>query len=193
MALTDLDRTLVQRCLTRGPGAWRDFVNRYTGLFLHVVRHTAESRSMPLRPEQEEDACAEIFVELLRDDFAALRRFKGNSSLATYLTVIARRTCVRVLSDLKFSEAMGHVAGHLPAGAKADAAKRAGADGEARIDDREEVQRLLSTLPERDAEVVRRYHLLGQSYRQIGSELGVPENTIGPTLSRARARMRKRA
>ena len=32
------------------------------------------------------------------NDYAVLRQFKGNSSLATYLTVIARRICVHELA-----------------------------------------------------------------------------------------------
>jgi RNA polymerase sigma-70 factor, ECF subfamily len=37
---------------------------------------------------------------------------------------------------------------------------------------------------------VQQFHLEGRSYREISSRLGVPENSIGPTLSRARAKLR---
>jgi RNA polymerase sigma-70 factor (ECF subfamily) len=42
-----------------------------------------------------------------------------------------------------------------------------------------------------EAEVVRLYHLEGKSYREISSAIGIPENSIGPTLSRARAKLRQ--
>jgi RNA polymerase sigma-70 factor (ECF subfamily) len=35
------------------------------------------------------------------------------------------------------------------------------------------------------------YHLEGKSYREISSVIGMPENSIGPMLSRARAKMRR--
>jgi len=59
---------------------------------------------------------------------------------------------------------------------------------EQRIADREEVERLLAELGESEALIVRMYHLEGKSYQEISAATGVPENTVGPTLSRARSR-----
>lgn len=42
-----------------------------------------------------------------------------------------------------------------------------------------------------EAEIIRRYHLEGKTYREISESLGVPENTIGPVLSRAREKLRQ--
>jgi RNA polymerase sigma-70 factor (ECF subfamily) len=41
-----------------------------------------------------------------------------------------------------------------------------------------------------DAKIVRQYHIEGRTYREISNGLGVPENSIGPALSRARAKLR---
>jgi len=49
----------------------------------------------------------------------------------------------------------------------------------------------LEELDEAEAEVVRLYHLEGKSYREISARIGMPENSIGPTLSRAREKMRR--
>ena len=96
---------------------------------------------------------------------------------------------MRELSRRRAAAAMGHVEGHAPPGVKpAPAAVTGAADG--RIADREQVERLLETLPDRDAEIVRRYHLRGESYREISAGMNVPENSIGPTLSRARQKLR---
>ena len=185
MALTEIDRNLLTRCVTNQPGAWRDFVDRFLGLFVHVVNHTAHARSVPLTSELVDDLCAEVFVRLLEDDYAILRRFRGHSSLATYLTVVARRIVVKEMAQRRMAEAMGHVSAH---------AETASNDRhERRIEDRDEVERLLADLPAQEAEIVRRYHLFGNNYREISRDLGVPENTIGPTLSRARQRLRQRA
>ena len=98
MALTNVDRTLLQHCLTHQPGAWNDFVDRYLGLIYHVIHHTAHLRSAPLRPEDTEDLAAEVLLQIVANDYAVLRQFRGNASLATYLTVIARRICVHELN-----------------------------------------------------------------------------------------------
>ena len=184
--LTDVDRALLQKCLRREPGGWEEFVGRFGGLLVHVVRHTAAARSVPLSKDVEDDVVADVMLALLSDDCAALRRFEGKSSLASYLTVIARRAAVRELSRRRAAAAMGHVDGHAPPGVAAK--PRPAPDG--RIADVEQVEKLLAALPDRDAEIVRRYHLRGESYRQISTGMNVPENSIGPTLTRARAKLR---
>ena len=56
-----------------------------------MIRHTAQARSVRLAPEDRDDLCAEVFLAIIKNDFAVLRNFRGQSSLATYLTVVARR------------------------------------------------------------------------------------------------------
>ena len=91
MPLRDIDRSLLDRCLRKEPGAWNDFVDRYMGLIYHVIQHAAHARSRVVSSEDIEDIAAEVFLKIVDDDYAVLRRFKGISSLPTYLTVIARR------------------------------------------------------------------------------------------------------
>ena len=120
------------------------------------------------------------------DEFAhqAINDLLGNeSSLATYLTVVARRIVVREMLRRRTTEAsLGQM----------DSAYADQSVGhEQRISDREQVQQLLDGLQGPEAEVVRMYHLEGKSYQEISSAVGMPENSIGPTLSRARAKMRR--
>jgi len=189
VALLEIDRKLLQQCLTREPQAWEAFVDRFLGLVLHVVRHTAKSRSLQISAQDEEDLVAEFFVTVVRDDFALLRRFRLQSSLATYLAVVARRVVVRELLRRFSTTRMGEaVASHVAVASIADT----GLDSpEKRISNREQVERLLGNLTGPEADVVRLYHLEGKSYREISSAIGIPENSIGPTLSRARAKMRQ--
>ncbi len=184
MALTDLDRNLLKQCLNQTPGAWQDFVDRFIGLFVHVINHTAHARSVVVGPADIDDLCSEIFLALLKNNFAILRNFRGESSLATYLTVVARRVVVREIVRRRRSEALGHVDAHQ---ASIDAA---GTEMQ-RIEDAEEAERMLRGLPRRDAAIVRLFHLEGKSYQEISGALHIPENTIGPTLSRARERLRR--
>lgn len=183
MALSDLDRNLLKRCLTQAPRAWEDFVDRFLGLIIHVVNHSAQSRSIRLADHDREDLAAEVFTAIIEDDMAVLRRFRGESSLATYLTVVARRIIVRELLQRK-TPALLNELNEIPA-------HENGSSLEERINSREEVERLLRTLHGPEADIVRMYHLEGKSYREISSRIGMPENSIGPTLSRARAKLRE--
>ena len=180
MALSEIDRSLLRRCLERQPGAWEDFVDRFLGLAVHVVNHTAQARSIRLTLQDTEDLVAEVFLAVVNKDFALLRRFRGRSSLATYLTVVARRVVVRELLKRKTTSSLKDVAENA-----------SGVDHEQRISDRDEVERLLRQLHGSDADVIRMYHLEGKSYQEISSSIGMPENSIGPTLSRARAKLRQ--
>jgi RNA polymerase sigma-70 factor (ECF subfamily) len=184
VALSEIDRNLLERCLQRKPRAWEDFVDRFLGLIVHVVDHTTKARNIPLGADERDDLCAEVLLTLIRNDFAVLRHFRGQSSLATYLTVIARRVVVH--------EILKRVPPQQPLSESVEAeASSEVADALQRIEDREEIEQLLQELPARDAEIVRMYHLEGKSYREISQSTGVAQNTIGPVLSRARTRMRQ--
>ena len=186
MALSEIDRNLLQRCLERKPRAWEDFVDRFMGLIIHVINHTAQSRSVRLRPEDREDLCAEVFLTIVKNDLALLRRFRGESSLATYLTVVARRVVVRAMLDRKTAARLGNGDSQEAVQSVADTHGSV----EDRIESQEEVERLLAGLTDQEADVVRLYHLEGKSYQEISTGVGVPMNSIGPILSRARAKMR---
>jgi RNA polymerase sigma-70 factor, ECF subfamily len=183
----DIDRNLIDRCLRKEPGAWNDFVDRYMGLIYHVIQHAGYARSRVLSSEDIEDIAAEVFLKIVDDDYSILKKFKGMSSLPTYLTVVARRICVKQLIKRQREEELGHTSAHR-------AFVDDGASGEAEaIISAEEVERMLEDLPEREAEVVRLYHLKYQNYRQIGKKLGIPENSVGPILAKARQRLRAAA
>jgi RNA polymerase sigma-70 factor (ECF subfamily) len=185
VALTAVDRSLLQRCLNHDRGAWNDFVDRFLGLIYHVVHHTAFLRSTPLPPEDTEDVVAEILLQLIANDYAALRQFRGESSLATYLTVVARRICVHELARRAAARDVQPKAdGHMEE-AEAPAKTQAG------LENLEEVQKLLGKLPSREREVVRLSYLEGRSYEEISTAMHIPINSIGPILSRARKRLRK--
>ena len=187
MPLRDIDRKLIDRCLRKEPGAWNDFVDRYMGLIYHVIQHASHARSRSLSSEDVEDIAAEIFLKIVDDDYATLKKFKGMSSLPTYLTVIARRISIKQLIKRHREEELGHTNAHR-------AFVDDGASGEAEaIITAEEVERMLADLPEREAEVVRLYHLKYQNYRQIAKKLGIAENSVGPILAKARQRLREAA
>lgn len=180
-----IDRQLLERCLQQEPRAWNDFVDRYMGLVYHVIHHVSHARSVVLSPTDVEDVASEIFLGLLENDFATLRKFEGRSSLSYYLTVVARRQAIRSL-----------VRRHRETRLSQTALQRSGRDDRGDnepIAAADEVEVMLRNLGPREAEVVRLYHLQYQTYRQIGKRLGIPENSVGPILARARAQLRRKA
>jgi RNA polymerase sigma-70 factor (ECF subfamily) len=180
VALSDIDRNLLDRCLARKPRAWEDFVDRFTGLIIHVVNHTARCRSIMLSSADREDLVADVMMAIVRNDFAVLRHFRGKSSLATYLTVISRRVVVRTLVGSRGATSLG------------DAAEAADPEpgAEQRITDREEVEQLMEQLEDSEAAVVRMYHLEGKTYQEISRTTGMATNSVGPLLTRARSKLR---
>ncbi|QEL16145.1 RNA polymerase sigma factor [Limnoglobus roseus] len=189
MALTPVDRDLLQRCLKKQPGAWNDFVDRYLSLLYHVIGYTAHLRSSKVNAEDVEDIAAEILLQIVADDYKVLKQFRGNATLATYLTVIARRICVHELTrrqsvrdairkgDAKVED--------VPDSAEGTVAELKSLE---RLD---EVDRLLRKLSGREREIVRLFYLEGRTYEEISTETGVPVNTIGAALTRAREKLRK--
>lgn len=187
--VTPVDQDLLRRCLNKEPGAWNDFVDRFLSLIYHVINYTAYLRSARLGPEDVEDIAAEILLQLVEDNFKILRQFRGESSLATYLTVVARRLCVRELVRRKKRQeaiARGDVV-LPPSEVDDDPAAQKG------LERLEEVEYLLKQLKGREREIVRLYYLEGRTYEEISIETDVPVNTIGVVLSRAREKLRRLA
>lgn len=191
MALTPVDRDLLQRCLAKKPGSWNDFVDRFLSLIYHTIHYTAHLRSARISPEDVEDIAAEVMLQLVADDYKALRQFRGQASLATYLTVIARRTCVHELARrtaVRDAIRRGDVRPSNPDIDLDEGDSLAAQKGMERLD---EVDALLRRLKGREREIVRQYYFEMRTYEEISTETGVPVNSVGAVLSRARKKLRE--
>ena len=141
-----------ERCLDRKPGAWEDFVDRFLGLVVHVIHHTAQSRSVDADPGRHRRfgrrSVSDHHSGRLRDA-AAFSRRKQPGHLPDRRGPPRRRP------------GTAQTAGHdQPGNASASATIRSTAmpPVEKRISNREEVERLLEELDSAEAEVVRLYH-----------------------------------
>ena len=183
---TPEDRQLIRDCLQGQPAAWDTFVARFGGLLAFVIDRTAAQRRMSLTPADRDDLLADILLEILHHDAAVLRGFAGRSSLATYLAVVSRRVAVRGLARLADKN---HGRQQLVDGQMA----AEGDDGQSLLADREEVEVMLRGLEEAEARLVRLHHLEARSYGEISRLTGMPLGSIGPTLARARQKMKLHA
>lgn len=175
VAATPEDLQLVSACISGEPGAWEAFVHRFAGLFVLVVERSALDRRLHLSSADRDEAVAEIVDWCMRDGAAALRGFAGRASLATYLTVVARRVVARLLLE-------------RPAAARVGAEAADG--GPAAVADTEQSATQLHRLDAEEAILIRLHHLERRSYGEISRITGMPLGAIGPALSRARAKMR---
>ena len=182
---TLIDRKLLKECLARAPGSWNNFVDRYLSLIYHVIGYTAHVRSVRLGPEETEDVAAEVLLKIVAKDFKVLRDFRGTSSLATYLTVVARRICVGELA--RRAKALPVV----PRESRSAEVAADDAPAHQWLESQEEVEKLLRRLSGKEREIVRLYWLEGRTYEEISADVDMPVNSIGSILSRAREKLRE--
>jgi len=184
VALSNLDRELLRDCLAKAPDAWENFTDRFLGLVIHIIHHTAIARNVAITQELRDDLVADVFLSWIDRDFVILRRFRGQSSLATYLAVVSRRVVLRRMSQMKLPQS------HLsiealqldPAAVETNSYTR---------DDLEQLESSMDKLSESEATAVRMFHLEGKTYREISLRIDMPENSVGPFLSRARDKIRR--
>lgn len=179
--LTAQDRDLLRLCLASAPGAWEAFLDRFSGLLAFVAERSAAQRGISLNAADRDDLVADVMVEILRNDAAVLRGFAGRASLATFLTVVTRRVCVRSLLKTRKSRLRSTASAVQPDPQDNPAAALA---------NQEEIATLLQRLDSQAARLVRLHHLEGRSYGEISRITGLPLGSIGPALSQARQMMR---
>lgn len=112
MVLSELDRDLIDRCLKGMPRGWQDFVDRFIGLFVHIVDHSAKRAKVEIDQQQRDDIVFDICKSIVDDRYDILRKFERNCSLATYLCVVARR--VTMANLIAIHKARQAAAGSTP-------------------------------------------------------------------------------
>jgi RNA polymerase sigma-70 factor (ECF subfamily) len=162
-------------------------VGRFAGLLAYVIERVSSQRQLSLPSSDRDDLVADVLVDLLKNDAAALRAFARKSSLPTYLTVIARRVAVR---SMVLAANSNRKVGSLRDGT---APLMDGTQQHARIERHDEIESLLGRLIPEEARLVRLHHIEGKSYGEISALTGMPLGLIGPTLSRANEKMRGQA
>ncbi len=200
MALTAVDKSLLQRCLKRESASWNDFVDRFVGLIYHTIHYTSHLRSHHLKAEGVEDIAQEVLKQISDNDYALLRAFRGRSSLATYLTVISRRICIAELTNrggtprkalpAEFSGKIPKTKS-TPQTDSQDEIEEERPKQKAGMENLDLLNKLIRKLPSREREVVRLFYFEGRTYEEISIELSLPIPSIAPILKRARQLLRK--
>jgi RNA polymerase sigma-70 factor, ECF subfamily len=183
------DYELVQQLVRGDAAAWRTLVLRFERLVLARVLATARELNRPTTQDDAEDLCAEVFSRLIADNYAALKRFEGRSTLSTWLSVITRRVVARRLvsackepsrpgGDQPALDTLAAAAAPEPLAAMVSAETNAA------------LAASIALLGARQQELARLHYVEGYTYREISERLNMPVNSIGPTLARIHDKLR---
>lgn len=178
------DQRLVERLVDGSEQAWAEFVAGYAGLVRSRVGKIAVSCGLGADSALVDDLVAEVFSALLNKNSAALRAYRGRSSLATYLCVIATRVAIR--KSLRTNPSQSDSSNVEPVDLRAPTPTQAVICAE----QREQLHQLIQALPNKQQAMVQLFYLEGMSYEQISARLGVPIGSIGPTLKRAEEKLK---
>lgn len=193
------DRQLIDRLIGGNIGAWHALVAKYGPLVRDRVVDVASAFGRADDHAVVDDATAEVFAALIANEAAPLRAFRGRSSLASYLSVIATRSATRSFARHRLVLGSGNGTTGAPETAdpsieNAAGQEPTGADSVARMIDTEQhsrVQSLMDRLSPNQRSVAVLFHLQGQSYAQISQKLEMPIGTVGQTLRSAEARLQE--
>jgi len=95
-AVTEQEKKLIAGCVKGEKPAWDAFVRQYSNLIYHTIKKTFSLHYTEPRPDLVDDLFQEVFLSLVTDDFAQLRRFRGDRgcTLASWLRMIAARRTI---------------------------------------------------------------------------------------------------
>jgi RNA polymerase sigma-70 factor (ECF subfamily) len=127
-----------------------------------------------------EDATQETLVRVWK----ALPGFDGRAALGTWIFAIARNTCLMELRRRRPTVSFDD-----PDSTEAQHAAASVATGPAEDPERDNLLRLVATLPRNQQEAVRLFYLEDRSYDAVAEQLGLPLGTVKNLLHRARKRL----
>ncbi len=185
------DGELIRKLLGRDTEAWNELVVRYQRLVYAQIVKAVPRRVGCVDEGLIEDILSEVFVGLLHNDMSALRSFKGESKLSTWLSVIARRTAWRFVARLPRERqlpGMSDSSVHIELGITEEVDSLAALVG---TEDKMRLVECLEKLKVADRKILELYYHEQLDYREIGVQMGLSINAVGPKLSRAHARLKK--
>jgi len=163
------DEELVRSCARGDPEAWRSFVDLHAGWVLRVARASLRRLRGSAAEADAEDACAEVFRQLVDRDRALLRSLRPPYHLRAWLAVLTRRACARLLRKKPAVPGLPDV----------PAPRAAAPFGE-----------LLARLPPADRLLLELFFVHDAPYDEIAGILGISPESVGKQKTRALEKLR---
>jgi RNA polymerase sigma-70 factor, ECF subfamily len=180
MGAEDLD--LVRRCLADESGAWDAFVRR-SGPAIRRGAALALRKFRSADPGAIENVHQQVYVELLRDGKKTLRSYQGKSDLEGWLAVVALRTAYHLLRKERPEASLQDFLPASPGPAPGERAER--------TEFLDRLDAAFRKLEPRELRILRLAFFEKKSYKEIAEALGLPLNSVSPTLIRAKERLKK--
>lgn len=186
------EKELITRCIARDEAAWREFLKRYSDCIYGSIINLLKKYSL-YSADTAEDIYAGVIEKLLAEDCRALRNFKWNSKLTTWLISVSRNKAYDHLRALKRKptvsldapvsddedEYIDFIAGDI----------NLDHDMEVRLT----VEEALEEIPPGDRLILRFYYIEGLKEREIADLLGMSTDALSARKSRALAKLKKLA
>jgi RNA polymerase sigma-70 factor (ECF subfamily) len=191
-AVEPSDQALLEACVRGDSLGWDTLYRRY---YQHVRRIVAWPR-WHFSPAEVEDCTQEVFFELIR----ALPNFRGDASLSTFLTRLAKNKCIstirRKTAQKRGREELGYVLEERKGSEDervAIAVDKAPLPEEQLIaqDDAVEVIRALERLNTDCQTILRLRYFNDMAYDEICKQLNLPLGTVCSRLKRCLERLKK--
>jgi RNA polymerase sigma factor (sigma-70 family) len=164
------EEELVRACARGDAEAWRRLVDLYSGWVLGIARSSLRRLGGTGAASDAEDACADVFRQLVDRDRALLRSLQPPYNLRAWLAVVTRRTCGKLMRRRP--------------GATADPAQIAAPEA-SRFEEH------LSQLPPQDRLLLELFFVHDASYEEIADVLGISPESVGKQKTRALEKLRK--
>lgn len=173
---------LLRRLLRDDSAAWSELVRTYSGFLLAVTRKTFGSYGVRPSNQDVEDAVSDVWKNLLENDRKVLRLCLERNNFLQTLQVLARHRAVDIMR--KRSQRTTALSGHEPERPTEAPEPEMSLSPKA-------LTEAVKALTPRERTLIQLFFLKEKKYREISELTGIPQNSIGPTLARALARLRK--
>jgi RNA polymerase sigma factor (sigma-70 family) len=183
------ERELIQGCIARDERAWKQFIKSYDRCIYGAILNLLGKFSIH-EPEVASDIFASVIEKLLKNDCAALRRFKWNSKLSTWLVSIARNKTYDYLRGLKRRPNIS-LDTPLDQDSKLEDILSDGLDLDLDIEVRLTAAEALDMLPDKDRLILKLYYIEGMKEKEIGELADLSLDAVSARKSRALKKLRK--
>lgn len=174
---------LLKRLLRDDAAAWQELVRLYSGFLLAIARRSFAAYGVRPSGQDLEDAVADVWKNLLENDRRIVRNCLERGNLVQTLQVLARNRSVDIMR--RRTQRTVSLTDHEEQHADRTAPSMLDSFSS------DALREAMNALTPRERTLINLFFLQGKKYREIANLTGIPQNSIGPTLARALARLRK--
>jgi RNA polymerase sigma-70 factor (ECF subfamily) len=186
------EKDLIARCIAHDEAAWAEFLKRYSDCIYGSVVNLLKKYSID-SADAAEDIYAAVLEKLLDRDCRALREFRWNSKLTTWLISITRN---KAYDHLRSLGRRPTVSLDAPVSEDEDdymSFIAADLDLDHEMEVKLTAEEALEKLPPGDKTILRFYYIEGLKEREIADLLGMSTDALSARKSRALAKLKNLA